>query len=151
MNWFEQQKQSPDKERKKKEWKKFEERCLKLVHHAIGGEKFKIKGQYTRRYADGRTKRMDIYIAERRPGGRRYVLDCKHFPVATLNEREIQTTLEYKRRAKASKAFILISSVSNCPRSFLQSARKQGVVVVKVDTTWRQYVPFLKEKFEITL
>ena len=51
---------------------------------------------------------MDISVAERRQGGRHFVIDCKHFPIAELNENEIQTTLDYKRRSKASKAIILI-------------------------------------------
>ena len=122
-------------------WREFEKLCEELVTETYG-DTWKVKIQPTRTYADGQTKRMDIEISERRQGGKHYVIDCKHFPKAALNEEEIRTTLDYKRRSKASKAFILVSSASNCPPSFLESAKRQGVNVETVST--KQYPRLLQ-------
>ena len=121
-------------EEEKMTWREFEKVCEKLVTDTFHGDTWKVKIQPTRTYADGQTKRMDIEISERRQGGKHYVIDCKHFPKAELNEEEIRTTLEYKIRSRASRAFILVSSASNCPQSFLNSARRQDVSVEIVST-----------------
>ena len=121
-------------EEEKMTWREFEKVCEKLVTDTFHGDTWKVKIQPTRTYADSQTKRMDIEISERRQGGKHYVIDCKHFPKAELNEEEIRTTLDYKRRSKASRAFILVSSASNCPQSFLNSARRQDVSVEIVST-----------------
>ena len=115
-------------------WREFEKLCEELVTDTFHGDTWQVKIQPTRTYADSQTKRMDIEISERRQGGKHYVVDCKHFPTAVLNEEEIRTTLDYKRRSKASRAFILVSSASNCPQSFLNSARRQDVSVEIVST-----------------
>ena len=129
-------------EEEKMTWREFEKVCEKLVTETFHGDTWKVKIQPTRTYADGQTKRMDIEISERRQGGKHYVIDCKHFPKAELNEEEIRTTLEYKRRSRASRAFILVSSASNCPQSFLNSARRQDVSVEIVST--KKYPGVLK-------
>ena len=116
-------------------WREFEKRCENLIERRVPGNEYRINPQRERTYADGQTKRMDIHIAERRRGGNHHVVDCKHFPKATLNENEIQTTLEYKKISRASKAIILVSASSNCPDTFVNSAREQGVRVKKVSTT----------------
>ena len=128
-------------------WREFEERCQDLIKGLFPPDKFVTEFQREKTYADGETKRMDIYIAEKRQGGRHYVVDCKHFPKATLNENEIQTTLEYKRKSKASRAVILISAQSNCPDSFISSAERQGVIVQKVSTVNARIVNRLKDRF----
>ena len=136
--------------REKKEdmsWRDFERRCEELVKSCFPDEKFRVACQVPRTYADGTTKRMDISIAERRRGGKHYVVDCKHFRVAVLNENEIRTTLEYKRISNASKAIILVSASSNCPDNFVKSARRQGVLVVKVSTTGSKFVNRVKDFF----
>ncbi len=129
-------------EEEKMTWREFEKLCEKLVTNNFHGDTWKVKIQPTRTYADGQTKRMDVEISERRQGGKHYVVDCKHFPKAALNEEEIITTLDYKRRSRASRAFILVSSASNCPQSFLDSARRQDVSVEIVST--KQYPGLLK-------
>ena len=123
-------------------WREFEKLCEKLVTDTFHGDTWKVKIQPVRTYADGQTKRLDIEISERRQGGKHYVIDCKHFPKAVLNEEEIRTTLDYKRRSRASRAFILVSSASNCPQSFLDSARHQKVSVEIVST--KKYPGLLK-------
>ena len=114
------------------DWWVFEQDCAKLIRRFFPNEKYRIEGQRIRTYKDGVTKRMDIHVAERRQGGRHYVIDCKHWPRSHLNEREIQTTLDYKRRSRASRAIILISESSNCPDTFIVSAERQNVPVIRV-------------------
>lgn len=75
------------------------------------------------------------------------MIDCKHFPVAALNEEEIRTTLDYKRRSNASKAIILVSKVSNCPDSFIKSAKRQEVDVLVVSTVNASLVNRIKDYF----
>ena len=115
-------------------WHEFEQRCLELVHRCFPDEDFRIAYQREQSYADGQTKRMDISIAEKRQGGCHYVIDCKHFTKADLNQHEIDTTLDYKRRSRASKAILMVSNDSNCPQRFLDAAERQGVLVVTVST-----------------
>ncbi len=129
-------------EEEKMTWREFEKLCEKLVTDTFHGDTWRVAIQPVRTYADGQTKRMDIHIAERRQGGKHYVVDCKHFPKAALNEEEIRTTLDYKRRSRAARAFILVSSASNCPQSFLDSAERQGVRVEVVST--KKYPGLLK-------
>ena len=59
---------------------------------------------------------MDYHVAEKRQGGKHYVIDCKHYPKAILSRREVDDTLEYKRKSRASKAIILISQESPAVR-----------------------------------
>ena len=122
------------------DWWVFEQDCPELIRQCLPNDEFRVAVQRVSTYADGVTKRMDIHVAERRPGGRHYVIDCKHWPVAFLNEAEIQTTIEYKIRSRASKAIILISQSSNCPDTFIKSAERQGVPVIRVrksaNNTW---------------
>ena len=116
-------------------WRQFEKYCEDLIRRCFPDDEYRVECQTERTYLDGVIKRMDISIAERRQGGRHYVVDCKHFPTAILNENEIQTTLNYKILSKASKAIILISGQSNCPDSFKRSAESQGVPVIRVKVT----------------
>ena len=78
---------------------------------------------------------MDIYIAERRQGGKRYVIDCKHYRKAWLNEQEIDSTLCYKKGSKASVAIVLISGASKqFTPGFESYAQSMGVPVIRVNT-----------------
>ena len=115
-------------------WRQFEILCESLIRESLDPQKWRIASQRRRQYADGETKIMDFHIAERRQGGRGIVIDCKHFPKAPLNENEIRTTVDYKRRSRASKAIILISSESNYDERFLQAARMNDVDVQVVST-----------------
>ena len=129
------------------EWPEFEERCEELVRRCLPNDKYRIISQYSRVFSDGERRRMDFHIAERKQGGKHYVVDCKHFTKAYLNENEIRTTLNYKRKCRASKAIILVSKSSNCPQSFINSAQRQGVLVLKVSTTNSVIVNRMKDFF----
>ena len=131
---------------KEMKWREFEVRCGELIRKCFPDDKYRVECQRTMKY-DGRRMRMDIHIAERRRGGKHYVVDCKHFPIAILNEHEIQTTLEYKRYARAAKAIILVSASSNCPDEFVDSARNQGVLVKKVSTVNSNLITKIKDFF----
>lgn len=134
-------------EQKEMKWREFEKHCEELVKRCFPDDKYRICCGEKRIYADGVAKIMDISIAERKQGGRHYVVDCKHFPIAVLNENEIQTTLEYKRRSRAAKAIILVSGESNCPDGFMRSAESQGVPVIRVEVTNWILVNKVKEIF----
>lgn len=113
-------------------WREFELNCEELVRRCLRGTEYTVRSQVERSYADGQTKRLDIHIVENRQGGRHFVIDCKHFPIAVLNENEIKTTIDYRRRSRASKALILVSDTSNCPDRFVKSAERQNVPVLVV-------------------
>jgi hypothetical protein len=108
----------------------------------------RVKPQQKRTYADGETKIMDFHIAEKRQGGKHYVIDCKHFPKADLSNHEIDTTLEYKDRSRASKAFVLLSDVSNCPPSVDRYAKSKGVKILRVDRSFSSRLPVIGWLFD---
>ena len=113
-------------------WKEFEDSCESLIEKAFPNRKFRIESQRRVYFSDGSLKIMDYHVAQRRPGGNHYVIDCKHYPKASLSRREVDATLEYKRRSRASKAIILISRESNIGGEFLRYAKEKGVLVKKV-------------------
>lgn len=110
-------------------WKEFEDSCESLIKKAFPNRNYRTKKQRRATYSDGSLKIMDYHVAERRPGGNHYVIDCKHFPKAFLGRREVDDTLDYKRRSNASKAIILISRESNIDRGFFGYAENKGVLV----------------------
>jgi hypothetical protein len=99
-------------------WRDFELYCENIIKEWFPEDKFRIAAQHSRVYIDGKTRRFDFHIAERRVGGCGFVVDCKHFPVSNLRKNEIDTTLDYKKACKASKAIILVSSQSKGIREF---------------------------------
>ena len=113
--------------------KGFERFCERRVKRWF--RSFKVEFQLRRVYK-GKKKIMDIYIAERRRGGKRYVIDCKHYRKACLNEHEIDSTLCYKKGSNASVAIMLISGASKqFTPGFESYARSMGVPVIRVNTT----------------
>ena len=128
-------------------WREFEHHCVTLVNKCFPDDTYRVTDQSVKTYADGQTKRMDIRVAERRQGGRHYVIDCKHWPIANLNENEVDTTLDYQKRSKASKAIILVSASSNCPQRFLDYADRKGVPVIPVSTVDTFLVRHVREFF----
>lgn len=113
--------------------KRFEKFCEKRIKRWF--RDFKLEFQLGRIYK-GKKKIMDIYIAEKKPGGKRYVIDCKHFRVRPLNEYEIGSTLEYKTYCKASVAIMLISGASKkFTPGFESYAKNMRVPVLRVNTT----------------
>ena len=124
-------------------WREFERYCEDLITESLDPDRYRITPQYIGEYA-GIIKRMDFHIAEKRRGGRAYVVDCKHFQVNPLPRGEIETTREYQRLCKASSSIILVSSVSDCPESFLEYAHDMGVEVISVDIGWRTRIPLFR-------
>lgn len=113
--------------------KRFEKFCEKRIKRWFRG--FKLDFQ-SRHIYKGKKRIMDIYIAERRVGGKRYVIDCKHFRVRPLNEYEIGSTLEYKTECRASVAIMLISGASKkFTPGFETCAKSVRVPVIRVNTT----------------
>ena len=141
------------------EWQEFEELCKERLDRIkeelseelggddIGKDLIKVKPQNTTTFSDGATKRVDFYIAEKRIGGRRYVLDCKHYP-SGLRKREVDKTLEYKNRHNATGAFILLSDVSNLPESVEKYADEKEVKILKVDRSLSSRLPFVGWLFD---
>ena len=126
MKWHEEKKMTPGE---------FEQVCVDLVERCFPNDSYRIAFHPRRTYKDGVTKIMDIEIAERKQGGKSYVIDCKHFQVVALNEHEIDSTLEYKRRSKASAAIMLISGASEkFTPNFESYANSKGVHVIQVST-----------------
>lgn len=124
----------------------FEQQCEDLVGYCLHDKQYRIKNQRRQIYG-GRTKIMDIYIAERKQGGRHYVIDCKHFTTRPLDMNEIQTTLEYKRLSRASKAIILISGKTNCPPRIKEFAKSQDVPIIRVSIVNSDLVNRMKRFF----
>lgn len=128
-------------------WRDFEKRCEELVRRAFSDKKYRIESQRRSTYCDGRERRMDISIAERRQGGCHFVVECKHLTIATLSRYHIQTTLDYRRRSRATKAIILVSKGSNCPDSTLSFAESQGIRVLEISTKKSALVNKMKDFF----
>lgn len=129
-------------------WKEFELFCIDVLERSIDPKKWRIKYQHSRKYSDGLNKSVDFHIAERRQGGNSIVVDCKHFITAAINRNEINTTLDYKRRCRASKAIMLISSVSKISDNILSYAEKNDVTVTKVDLPSKyKIISIIQKKF----
>ena len=126
-------------------WRRFEQVCEELVESCFPKDSYKVKRNETVTYPDGVTKRVDIYITEKGGWEKRYLIDCKHFPIAPLDEREITRTLQYKRNSNASAAIMLISAVSNCPEEILGYAERRGLYVIQVSTVNREMVTTIRD------
>ena len=125
-------------------WQEFEQYCEDLIRESLDPERYRICPQYRGEYG-GVVKVMDFHIAERRQGGRHFVVDCKHFQVAPLNRGEIETTRQYQRLCRANPgSIILVSSVTNCPESVRRHAEDMGVEIIEVDIGWRTRIPLFR-------
>jgi len=104
-------------------WREFELLVEESVHFALNPNIWRIATQWNRQYYNRENPnnpipaRMDIHIAERRQGGIGVVIDAKHFQIAPLNRNEIDTTENYRRRCRASKALIIASQSTIIPQS----------------------------------
>lgn len=90
-------------------WGEFEILCRGLINESIDERSYRTISQYCRQYNQGQNYRMDFHIAERRQGGRGYVIDCKHYVKNEIPAAEVDSVLEYMTACKASKGFILLS------------------------------------------
>ena len=126
-------------------WREFEQYCEDLITESLDPDRYRITPQYEGEYG-GLIKRMDFHIAEKRRGGRAYVVDCKHFQKSSVPIKEIETTREYQRLCKANpRSIVLVSSVSECPESFLRYAEDMGVEIIPVDIGWRTRIPLFRK------
>jgi hypothetical protein len=114
-------------------WRDFEKFCEDLIYKWFDENEWRIDFQRKRSYCDGQNKILDCHIAERRRGGNSFVVDFKHFPTSKLPIKEIQTTLDYKKRCRASRAVLMISSESSEWGSFRGYAQKHDVLIHNVN------------------
>jgi hypothetical protein len=67
-------------------WRQFELYCEDLMRSIFSDSEYRVSTQHNVTYSDGMNKRLDMHIAERRRGGRGFVIDFKHFKTASLNK-----------------------------------------------------------------
>ena len=126
-------------ENKKISAPEFEKYCLDLFERDLDPSEFKTERHH--KLPSGRE--VDIYIAEKRQGGKKYIIECKHYQKDTLSRRKEDTeredvvdqTLAYKREARATRAVILISSATKCSENLRRKAEEQEVEIKVVNTT----------------
>lgn len=120
--------------REEQDWRQFENRCLDLIKRSLPDSQFRLESS---RQLKSSKKSMDIHCAERRPGGRGFVFECKHYTASKIQTRHVDQVLEYKRRCRATAAVLLISKTTekagNLPLSVLKYAEIKGVHVHVVE------------------
>jgi hypothetical protein len=119
-------------------WREFEILVEDAFDAALDPDKWRIENQWERHYSNGDTvKRMDVHVAERRQGGRGFVIDAKHFKKSKLKRREVDTTLEYKSLCRASKAIIIVSDVTIVSDSAESCAEEMDVEILRANRNLR--------------
>lgn len=117
-------------------WREFELECQYLIRNSLNPNEYRIETQYSRDYS-GQNLRMDFHIAERRQGGKGYVIDCKHYQQGMIPAQEINSLLNYMNRCRASKGIILLSQDTVPSNAFInrwnEVSDKISVVVVRTD------------------
>lgn len=139
-------------EEKQMTWRQFELLCVDLVASCFPADSFNVVPQRSYTSRNEGKKRIDIYISESRWGwGKRYVIDCKHYPKEPLDEHQINSTLRYKKDVKASAAIMLISGASKnfdkkfgSFESYQSYAQRQGVYVIQVSAVNSELVRWLR-------
>ena len=114
------------------EWHKFEKYCEKIIRDSFDEKVWKISAQRRRVYADGASKRMDFHVRRRR-AHEHYVFDSKYYIESKLSTRAVRDTHEYKRRSRASRAFVLCSVGTEVAESALKLSEKLEVPIIKLD------------------
>ncbi len=120
-------------------WRHFEQLVERAVTEALDPQVWRVATQWERRYRDGQLKRMDLHVAERRRGGRSVVIDAKHF-TRPLPKHEIDTTLDYKKRARASLAVLIVSSTTTIPKATQTYADKHKVIIIKLNNQSKKHI-----------
>ncbi len=119
-------------QQKPMKWRDFERVCEELVKRCFPNDHYRVRSQGILRRIKGR---MDILISERRPGGKRYVIECKHYPKSPLPKRAVKQVVNYKRKDKASKGILLISGATKrFAPGFDAYANDNKVLVLRVST-----------------
>lgn len=113
-------------------WRLFELYAGDMVRLAVDPRVWRLTLQRGQRYSHGGTLKMDAHLAERRPGGIGVVIDFKHFPIAALNRHEVDSVINYKKNARASKVILMISESSKILPSFEDYAASSDVYVLRV-------------------
>jgi len=108
-------------------WKEYEILCISILEEMLDDSEYRV--EYQKRVAGSR-RRIDISVAERRQGGRNFVFDAKHFPIADLSKNEIDSTEAYRRDVRGSQAVILLPEYANVPQSVSNYAYECGVSIV---------------------
>ena len=112
-------------------FKDFERACEELVARCFPDHK--VCPQKTVTFANGKTRRIDIYVAERKRGGKRYVIDCKHYTKTPLTKDAVDWLLEeYKNPHKASAAILLISGSTQKAPGLDAYAKSKGVPIIRI-------------------
>ncbi len=107
-------------------WREFEVK-VESAAGTLNPRRWRVEPQAVRAYADGAVKRLDISVAERRQGGRNFVIDAKHFRSSTLTKHEVDSTEDYRRRSRGSAALLVVSTVTVVPEPVIGYADRIGV------------------------
>lgn len=138
MGWFRE---------KQMTWAEFERVCVELVKRCFPND-YKIEPHRSVEY-NGKTLIMDIYLAEEKKGGKRYVIDCKHYAKVALPKAEVDSTLRYKTQSRASKAIMLISGATKIVPGLDEYAKSKGVLVIPVSTFNSEVVNVIRNFFGV--
>lgn len=128
-------------------WHQFEKLVIKSVIAALDPDLWRVRPQHGRVYNNYGNKKMDLHIAERRQGGRGYVIDAKHFKDSALTRNEVNTTLDYKKACRASQAIIIASNASWIPVNVEDYASQNGVILMAANRNLRSNVAKMFERF----
>ena len=114
------------------EWKKFEIYCEKFLRAVFDERKWKIDSQVAKEYKGGITKIIDIHVRQSRQGGNSLIFDAKYYLKSDLPKKAVKDTYEYKKKSRASAAYILCPQETKISVSAKIEAKKLGVVIIPV-------------------
>lgn len=132
--------------------REFEQVCEELVKDGFPDDKYKITPK--RHIRNGI---MDILISERKRGGKRYVIECKHYPKTRLQKEKVVRQVEgdrrnegYRRNERASKAILLISGATKSfSPGFEEYLNSKGIEVLSVSTSKLSLVNDIRNFFGV--
>jgi hypothetical protein len=114
--------------------KEYEIFCESIIRKMFSNRHYRVSVQ--KRVAKT-LKRVDISIAERKPGGRHYVFDCKDYRLACLGTMQLAQVEAYRRDTRASKAALLIPEYTEVPGNIAKKAAQMGIKIICVRRTKR--------------
>ena len=131
-------------------WQDFEAVCYDMLKGMFDNDRYRVVPQKGSTYEDGVTMRIDFKIVERRPGGKGYLIECKHYRGSPLKKHNVTKTADNRRRSRASGAALLISGASNKENAnFRPTAEQEGIPVIQVHTTNRDWVNHIWRFFTV--
>jgi hypothetical protein len=132
-------------------WRQFETLVETAFNEALDPTRWRVAQQWRKQYGDREgniiSVRMDIHVAERRQGGCGFVVDAKHFRVNWLPPHEIDSTVNYKRLCRASRAIIIASDVTKIHENTAAYAREKGVILFRANQKIRYNLRQLFDSF----